>query len=334
MMALRLLARRMLTAGLSCFGFCLGLVLLNVYTGIFSYPDVPRSTTAQMPAMEQVAAGRAQPAVLNPAHPAELSVFVQLGKCGSSTMRSMLASLPDSRLCYMTKSLAVEMHKNRLLASLRNARIGNCIGSPAGTVMLGADLGYCELVANTRSCRYFTAMREPISRLLSQYDYFCRDCNDRRKFCGAAGMTHVPKPVQRGCSTKTLSFLGWISAFPEQYVRLFSNNWQQLESGYYRAYTSGFQGMDAVTEAEYQNALSLLRNPNRVFIAWTEKMDLPETWANLSIYLGHQFRRNASRVNKSKRKKKQKYVPTQEELNQVRKMNAFDMRLYDALASS
>ena len=157
-----------------------------MYTGIFSYICAPTDVRDnclvinRQPTLMQttMTAARAQPEVLNPAHPAELSVFVQLCKCGSSTMRSMLASLPDSRLCYMTEDLAVKMLRNKGQERLRNARFGNCTGSPAGTVILGADLGYCELVANTRSCRYFTAMREPVSRLLSQYDYFCRDCND------------------------------------------------------------------------------------------------------------------------------------------------------------
>ena len=135
------------------------------------------------------------------------------------------------------------MLRNKGQERLRNARIRICTGSPADTVIPGADLGYCELVANAGSCRFFTAMREPVSRGFSHYAYFCRDCNDRRKSCGAVNMTHVPEPVQRGCSTKTLSSLGWVSSFPEQFVRLSSNNWQQLESGNFpsRAYTSGFR---------------------------------------------------------------------------------------------
>ena len=94
--------------------------------------------------------------------------------------------------------------------------------------MLNGPYGGCMHVA--RRCSYFTVLREPVERLISEYNYFCLRCSERRKFCGRLANTSCPR----------MKFLDWAAAHANQYTWHFSRQWSH--GGFFDAYITGFSG--------------------------------------------------------------------------------------------
>ena len=100
-----------------------------------------------------------------------------------------------------------------------------------GTAEVGYGFPFGACSFTSRPCRYFTILREPISRLISAYNYFCLDCKDRHKFCatqqGRPAKNDRPAWVRK-CMLSTcpnMSFLDWAKLHANLYTRLFSQNW-------------------------------------------------------------------------------------------------------------
>ena len=109
--------------------------------------------------------------------------WVPFGKVGSTSMRNILerrAKLygwerfePEhgGHVCHFRKSKACR-------------RPMECADVPLGYVAQVA-FGFCELLRNRtgRACRYATVLRDPIERIVSDWNYFCLACAEGGRFC-------------------------------------------------------------------------------------------------------------------------------------------------------
>ena len=131
---------------------------------------------------------------------AVVASFVSVGKCGSSTMRAMLAvEYHGYKVCAIStnhsqkmankfralggdvtlldqweKGLQPESGCQILLAYGYVGPPGECGGG--GNLTRSAHASGSTAIATT--LKYFTLLREPIARAVSEYNYFCLDCKE------------------------------------------------------------------------------------------------------------------------------------------------------------
>ena len=111
----------------------------------------------------------------------ELFAWISFGKVGSTTFRNLLRARAARLGWEHPKDVCHAKDRHRY----RHASELTCTTLPAGAVVQ-TDYGYCELLhaaAPHRSCQYITIVREPISRMVSSYDHFCRQCREGGKRC-------------------------------------------------------------------------------------------------------------------------------------------------------
>ena len=98
---------------------------------------------------------------------ATLTVYVPIDKSGSTTVRGALLRSRAWGLCIL-------------------GRPGTrAQGDPVcrGDAIAIGSYGDCRAVA-PRKCQYFTVLRDPVARRVSEYDWFCRACKEGNKYCG------------------------------------------------------------------------------------------------------------------------------------------------------
>ena len=101
-----------------------------------------------------------------------LMVYVQLSKVGSTSMRSYLNSALGSfdDFSFVHSNGAHRSgHASLQEATLAQGKYGLC------NLMWARGL--------SRRCTYFTLLREPLARLKSSYDYFCKSCAEGSRYC-------------------------------------------------------------------------------------------------------------------------------------------------------
>ncbi|KAJ8601161.1 hypothetical protein CTAYLR_008281 [Chrysophaeum taylorii] len=132
-------------------------------------------------------------------------IFVGFDKAGSSSMQNVLHA-----------SLRRKFHSPKpdfqFDAALRPILKDDVVYVSA--MYNGADL-VCDKL-NRRPCDYFTLLRDPLDRLVSAYNYFCRDCEEEGRQCGG-----VEAPNYLTCPNMTLA--AYASYFGNVYTRAFSS---------------------------------------------------------------------------------------------------------------
>jgi hypothetical protein len=163
-----------------------------------------------------------------------LLVYVQLSKTGSSSMRHMMFQAygkPFSLYGYMHEGSTFmgEVHGIGSCSSTCSGecdKIGTCHPTPPLPRLDAAELvqgsfGTCDVLSkrweSSRPCAYFSVLREPIARLLSSYDYFCRNCREAGRYC------ENPLVVGRGgARCPAMSLLDFARLEGNLYTREFS----------------------------------------------------------------------------------------------------------------
>jgi len=206
-----------------------------------------------------------------------------------------------------------------------------CNYQPAGAVVESNDYGYCEEMnenakdeASKRPCRYFTIMREPMERLISEYNYYCLDCEEAELFCRHQGGGRMMPKI-----CPNVSIVEWARRTSNLYTRTLSpERWAGF--GQYREKNSQYftEGgfMWDVTEMDFQRAVAKLKADNMLAI---QLETLNKSSDTLGMWIGdtESFVVPLNR----ERARGDDYVPTEAELKTLQEMNRFDIRLYEAL---
>merc|ERR1719460_2132893 len=106
--------------------------------------------------------------------------YVPFGKTGSSTMRQMVSAAGP-----FCDGLVKGYSPAPLITSSPPNHCGN---APSRTTVQTA-YGYCEALQASRpqSCNYLTMLRDPVEKMVSSWNYFCRSCQE-----GGRGCFNVP----------------------------------------------------------------------------------------------------------------------------------------------
>ena len=286
---------------------------------------------------------------------------VQVGKTGSSSVRAMLTYLQTHS--HASRRVKWLCDNKRRVKWLRDKR--NCwISAPDHND--GCNSTDMTWVLNDRpcnddrqSCSYVVTLREPISRLISEYNYFCLQCLDSGKFCltqVGGGLYHGREKTWLKASTcPHMSFEDWASNHSNQYVHHFSRfgNSSHLSDGsYYRSYMAGFQDQPLLTESDVEKAAETL-SANNMILIWTDELN-SSGWERIAATMEGtpasaagarlmQWRsgsmpaveaatmESASRANN--RASSYTFYPTDAQKQRACKINALDCKLYAALRS-
>lgn len=113
-----------------------------------------------------------------------LLAWVAFGKTGSSSLRDVLERRIEARdwTRYTPPGENSICHAYKLMSASRSLP---CADVPEGYVLQTLH-GFCELLAAVRPerrCRYMTLLRDPIERVISEWNYFCVGCAEGGRMC-------------------------------------------------------------------------------------------------------------------------------------------------------
>lgn len=104
-------------------------------------------------------------------------VYVHIYKAGGTTLKAQLSLAAQLGGWYTSVAPSNVGWPSFAVEPVATRSIPRIIGGSWG-------LGYCELTE--RPCTYFTILREPVERMISEYDYFCvKGREDRKEWNGA-----------------------------------------------------------------------------------------------------------------------------------------------------
>lgn len=184
----------------------------------------------------------------------DLSIYVKVGKTGTSTMQELLlraaVAAPGAPPWLCTPGMP---HGN---ADCTVAEVGY------GTERLfGSGDVYRAATPWQRGRRFFTTLREPVERTVSEFQYFCVRCEDAQKFCGR---------MNADCVHQNVTLAQWAARAPNQLVRRFSRFWPEMT--YLHSYVRGFPQLAPVSMADVERAVASLTRESSCVI-YTDEMN-------------------------------------------------------------
>jgi len=204
-----------------------------------------------------------------------LTVLIQVSKTGSSSthqlfLNAALRNGPHASSICVLKTNDAQWRTESACAEAEVA-IGPRGSWGDGDVRRAAT-------PSQRGIRMLTTLREPYARLISEYEYFCLNCAERRKYCG--------RFVHTGCGTpRRPTFVQWIARAPNQYTRRFSTHWPPRT--WFRNVAQGFPNATALDERAVTRAYEALASASTL-VLWTEDMttDGPHQLSRVRAWLG------------------------------------------------
>jgi len=118
-----------------------------------------------------------------------VTAYIAFGKAGSSTMRDMLSIVQP--FCH---GLGGRTHKHII-----NHSPPEICGKAKGGVV-ETKYGYCEALQAARpeqACNYMTVLREPVERVISEWNYFCLSCEEMGRSCENVPVLYRHRAVQK-----------------------------------------------------------------------------------------------------------------------------------------
>lgn len=294
-----------------------------------------------------------------------ITAYIQFGKVGSSSIRNMLEYraakhgwpvVDEDATCKKHRVTGEECEKKKAyeceLATAAGLPCGkhlclaennapgstarpDCAGSPSDSVVLVTNPGYCEALAahSSRPCSYMTVLREPVDRIISEYNYWCLDCLDKVEdyahegkhegiFCGKD--YHCPD---------RMSITAWARRHGNEYTRRLATRkgHETLAGGFYSdvGYLSS-----KLTEDDFEAALSVLQADNMLALS-IEELEVgvggkPSGMEQLADFLEDPIVLDPNTRAVETNQHEHTYQPTKKELHQLQNILDYDIRLYKA----
>lgn len=231
-------------------------------------------------------------------------VYVPIGKTGSSSVRTVMRQRNRAHGWKYDETHNPYQKKHN---------------EPSGFMWQG-KWGECNAYEGKRPCIHIVQLREPIGRMVSAYNYYCKDCEENRKYCGK--MFHP-------ATCPNMSIVEFTRRYGNHYTRKFRgesapNDW--LDGGDFfttHGVTNDGFARD-LTEDDLKIAIKHITS-DKVFALQLEdknKMNklgmlLNETWDHKK-----ESHENAHH---------HKHQPTEEERRRMESLLTYDIRLYNAL---
>lgn len=275
----------------------------------------------------------------------DIVAWVSFHRSGRTQIKSLLRGRakrrgwvdPSTKKVHLCQSWLRHAAPGRSVAGhpVDEAMYPNCIGVEPGNAVT-TQYGFCDLVGDARKCRYLVALREPIARMTSSYGRFCKSCGRKGAQRSLACIDPAAALLNESRSSSS-SPAGCISF--KDYAAFHGNVYTQDLSG--RALFCGRTGESAVspnyreclsdlTDLDLSAALAVLRDPENLAFR------LETVWDGGAIGRMAAFLDDGDMLNSSVPGKSSQpgFVVNPTELEVVREMLSFDIRLYEALNES
>jgi len=273
--------------------------------------------------------------------PNEVIAWVSFGRVGSTTMREVLhhrARLKHYRHYEGPDGLC---HNKPLNWTAPASEKLQCEDVEQGYVVQ-TEYGFCQRLNNSRPCRYMTLLRSPLDMMISEYNWFCKDCMEGGKQCVA--------------QSKQIARRRFLKSNPQNTPQLTCPNMQITDYAkhYRNQYTMQFSGKkifcsrtgesqnsvtfrdcsETLTEVDFQAALQTLTHPAflvlRLETLWEGIPGVsPSGITKMANFLRDPDLSGRAEVHRNGHNKS--YVPTEEEVVELRRILSFDIRLYEEM---
>lgn len=276
----------------------------------------------------------------------DIVAWVSFGRVGSTMMRQVLSERAEKHgwqqhsgpqgLCH-AKSLEFTHGQGVTRPALQQPP---CADVEAGAVVQ-TDFGYCALLGLSRPCRYMTLLRDPIAMIISAYNWFCVNCHEGGIQCPNNETIRAERQKQQQETPRAYPELSCPNMSIVQYARHYSNPFTRQFSGKRAFCARNGVPQDAsmlkecsvhLTDVDYQAAARVVAD-EQTLVLRLESMWLGNSTANYSGMrrLAH-FLQEPDLLKHTpviRNAHSHDYKPTQEELQELRRIQRFDLRLYE-----
>lgn len=270
-------------------------------------------------------------------HPREVLAWVSFGRVGSTTMRGVLRKRAVRHGWAPRDGPQGVCRAKKLNFNKRVAQLP-CSDVESGAVVQ-TDYGYCSLLGGARRCRYFTLLRDPIDMIVSQYNWFCLSCQEgvqcvskskqtQRIEANAHKLTGVPQ-----LSCPDMSIVDYARHYSNQFTVQFSGKKAECSRSGQEQDSAMFRDcIWQLTEVDYQAAEAALHKEAvlvlRFETMWSTPTGRPSGMELLADYIGDpEILTKESYV---KNRNKRHYTPSKAEVEQLKGIMHYDLRLYKA----
>lgn len=212
-----------------------------------------------------------------------LFVWIMLGRVGSTSMRRILSKRSTRHGFHVVREETdlvrgftydpTLCHWSGQLDDPEGVTPPRCTKQPDGSVVTTIYPGYCKKFAGSRPCKYFTLLREPVERMVSEYAHFCASCAENALRCQVQpeekdfwNTKHPGEPLPNTCPNITL--LEYAQRRDNPYTRRFSKvDAHEIMEGAW--WVSGYY--TEISEKHRKSALETL-TANNMLVLWLENL--------------------------------------------------------------
>lgn len=273
------------------------------------------------------------------APPGDVIAWVSFGRVGSTTMREVLRHRGEMKGFRKYNGPDGLCHNKPIDWTVPRDQAVLC-SDVEDDYVVQTEYGFCHRLHHSRPCRYMTLLRNPIDVIISEYNWFCRDCMEGGRQCVPKAEQVARKQIleENPQSTPQLTcpnmlITDYAKHYRNQYTMQFSGKKIFCSrTGEPQKSTAFRDCSETLSEVDYQAALQTLTSPNilvlRLETLWEGIPGVsPPGITKLAEFLQDPELSGRAEVHKNKHKKS--YMPTDAELAELRRILSFDIRLYE-----